>query len=47
MIFFSKIASMMLVVDDDEVDGAAMAVDLDLDLDFSVEEDEEKLIESI
>jgi hypothetical protein len=34
---------MMLVVDDDEVDGAAMAMDLD----FSVEEEEEKLVESI
>ena len=43
MVFFSKIASMMLVVDDDEVDGAAMAVDLD----FSIEEEEEKLVESI
>ena len=43
MVFFSKIASMMLVVDDDEVDGAAMAVDLD----FSIEEKEEKLVKSI
>ena len=43
MVFFSKITSMMLVVDDDEVDSAAMVVDLD----FSIEEEEEKLVESI
>ena len=43
MVFFSKIASMMLVVDDNEVDSAAMEVDLD----FSIEEEEEKLVESI
>ena len=43
MVFFSKIASMMLVVDDDEVDDAAMVVDLD----FSIEEEEEKLVKSI
>ena len=43
VVFFSKIASMMLVVDNDEVDGATMAMDLD----FSIEEEEEKLVESI